>query len=254
MARVKDQDIPPDLQEDYEDTLGSTRETRFPGEKHPGLDDQVQSKYPPRLEPPHVPTEKQLKQREYFQITFKCFNEATDNERTAYWRLSKAGPIRYYNDYMRKNIPLAMQGHQCPFWAEPNARSFISDEGHTWGRWELHLTTPDECSLAMTLELDPIEPPPEPPPYPTPDAPYGLIHYWYNWQTHIWVIEELETFDPAARAEYEVAFELPEIPGYYPVMRNVFFTRYGQDDKGEAVIWDYDIDDPGATLGLWFFD
>jgi hypothetical protein len=254
MARIKDQNIPPALASLYAGTLGPSRDLAYPGSQHPGLDQVAETHYPATLEPPHVPTEKQRKQREYFQIAFECFNKAPDNERTAYWRLSKAGPIPYYNDYMRKNIPLAIEGFQCPFWAAPNARSFISDQNNTWGRYEIHLSDCQDHFLSLVLELDPIEAPEPPPPWPTPDAPYGLVHFWFNWETYTWVAEELYTWDPDNRSEYEVDFEIPAIVEEHPVHRNLFFTRYGVNEQGEAVVWYADIDDPGATFGYWNFE
>jgi hypothetical protein len=254
MARTKNQDIPPELAAAYSSTLGPTHPVAYPGGQHAGLNDSIQKHYPLSLEPPHVPTEAQMRERKYFIDVLKCFNEATQNERTAYWRLSRAGAIPYYNDYMRKNIPLRIEGFECPYWAAPYARSFVSLQGNIWGRFELHLFDTEEHELSLALELDNIIKGPSPPDPPTPDAPYGLVHYWWDWGSFLWRTEELKTWDPAARGDYEESFIIPEITDAYPVFRNLFFTRNGATEEGEAVIWDYDPGTTEFTLGLWNFD
>jgi len=254
MARVKDQDIPVELAALYATTLGPTRAVSYPGEQHAGLADQVPSHYPESIEPPHVPTEKQLKQREYFETAFKCFNEAPQNERTAYWRLSKAGPIPYYNDYMRQNIPLAIEGFTCPFWAAPLARSFKSDSGQTWGYVTLSISDPEEHLLHLELELDPIKEGSYPAPWPIADAMYSLVHVWFDNETEDYKTQILETWNPTARMEDEDDFTIPEIPSG-PINDNiVFFFRYGADEAGEAVIWDWSIDDPLVYMEMENFE
>jgi hypothetical protein len=254
MARVKDQEIPVELATLYATTLGPTRAVSYPGEQHAGLNDQVESHYPSSIEPPHVPTVKQLRQREYFSIAFKCFNEATPNERTAYWRLSKAGPIPYYNDYMRKNIPLAIEGFTCPFWAAPNARSFMSLMGNTWGTYEMHLSDIEQHFLSLVLELDPINVGPPDPPWPIIEEPYSLLHLWFDWPNNKWVIDELMTWDPDARSEYEFDVEIPEVPSGPYLCRYIYFCRYGHTEEGEAVVWYTEIDDPMVSLTYTNFE
>jgi hypothetical protein len=254
MALVNEQAIPPELAELYAQTLGATRLNVNPGGKEPCFTDICVSKYPSRLEPPHLPTFKQLRQREYFQDCFACFNLAPENERRAYWRLSRVTAMYYYNLYMSRNIPLRIQGYTCPSWSQPNARSFISDESNTWGRIEYNLSDEQEHTILYTMELDQITVGPDPPPGPTPLAPYGFTHVWFNWQTHEWETETLDTFNPPARTEYEDAISIPEIPDQWLYWRYVFFTRYGATPSGEAVMWDTEVDDPEAYMGYWNFN
>jgi len=254
VPRVKNQDVPPDLQEAYDQTLGPTRAVTYPGGRLPDSTDQTSARYPGTPEPPHVPTVKQIRQREYFQDVFECFNLAPDNERTAYWRLSRAGALRYYNDYMHKNIPRRIAGETCPDWAAPYARSFISEQTALTGYCLLPILDTDLHVLTIELELDPITVGAYPPPWPIPNAPYSLIHYWFDWSDVSYRRTILATFDPTERAEYYEEFEIPEISDGDPIENQIRFYRYGASDEGEAVMWSADLDDAPAVVVLSNFE
>lgn len=253
MPRVNDQQLPPDYAAAYNKTFGPTRPVAYPGLRLPSALDQVATAYPEHLEPPHVPTVAQLRERQYFQDVFECFNQAPDNERTAYWRLSRAGPLRYYNDYMHKNLPLRIEGFTCPYWAAPYARSFKSEEGPTSGHHLIELLDIDEHVFTIELELDPISVGSYPPPWPTPYHPYSLIHYWFDWSEVMWKVTELDSWNPTERSEYEESYDIPEIGAGDPIDRQIRFIRYGATDEGEAVVWTTRLDgEPTTFVGLNF--
>lgn len=254
MPRVNNQDVPPKLAAAYNQTFGPTRPVAYPGNQHPSELESVQKHYPFQLEPPHVPTTKQMQERQYFQDVFTCFNAAPANERTAYWRLSRAGPLHYYNDYMRKNLIRRIQGETCPDWREPYARSFKSEHGGTYGHYLTGLLDTDEHILAVSLELDPITPGHYPAPWPIPDAPYSIIHFWFDWTEVMWKRDILATFDPSERSEYEEDYNLDEIPPGDPIDRQVRIIRYGATDSGEAVVWYSAIDGGPAEFEGFNFE
>lgn len=254
MALLKEQSIPPELAEAYAKTLGATRPNANPGGGDPDFTDMAVGMYPRHIEPPHIPTVKQLRQREYFQDVFACFNLAPDNERRAYWRLSRAGPIPYYNDYMRINIPLRIEGQTCPMWALPKARSYKSELGADYAALNWTLTDEDEHIISLLLELDHAEHPEYPPEW--SELPYALLHTWWDFTAIPYTVHHdlLAEWDPPARAEYEEGFSIPEIPEQGELLnRYVSFYRFSAT-HGEAVVWDYDIDDPGSELSMWDFD
>ena len=237
MARVKDQDIPPEFAALYKQALGETRPIAFPGGKHPGLLDAVCKQFPETLEPPHVPTEDQLEQRAYFLESIACFNAAPLNERFGYWQLSLQTGLWYYDFYHSENIPRFIDGETCEDISRPLTSAFLGEEplcpAHIAFQFhseeELILTfdaTLDHCHYYRCIEDDWYK-------------PYVLFqaHWDYDAEPPGWAYDLIQFFEPTERTRYSQEITLPYSGSD---LRRVNFDRFSLDDT-QAVTWKFQV-------------
>lgn len=233
MARIKDQDIPPEFAELYKRALGDTRPVAFPGAKHPGLLDAVCSKYPVTLEPPHVPTEHQLEERDFFLQSVACFNAAPLNERLAYYRLSLQSGLFYYDFYHSQNIPRFIDGESCLDISRPKASCYLGQEPLSPGVISTRWFELGDILFHFDATLDPavFEP------YNGEPAAEALMLFQAYRDTDedppLWKYNWFHFFNPTERTRYTEDFLLPD-PGFEE--RQVNFDRFSPTDS-QAVTW-----------------
>lgn len=254
MPLLKTQSIPPELAEFYKQALGETRPNTNPGGGDPDLTEIAQGRYPEHIEPPHEATFKQLRQREYFQDCFTCFNAAPENERRAYWRLSRDTSLRYYNLYMQRNIPLRMIGQSCGQWGRPHALSLKSELNFNHGGVYVPVEYEDAGGGVIELETDAT--PVGSNPYWCSEGPFSIFDFHIDRGSppYDWECEILHTWNPTQRIRVETDFEWDELPP--PVWeweRYIFFWRNGLL-YNETVVWDLDVEVATGNPVGWGFD
>jgi hypothetical protein len=233
VPRVKDQDIPPDMASLYADALGPTKDLKYPGAGHPGLDDVVTKHYPAILEPPHEPSDEQLEEREEFLKSVACFNAAPANERFAYYRLSLNSGLFYYDYYHKLNIPRFIAGESCDQIKRPLATAFlgqaplcpatISTRWFQLGSITFHLDATLDPAIYFACTAD----------------PWGqaliLVQFYLDTDEEppLWKYNWTHPFNPAVRTRYSQDFTLPD-PGYE--QRQLNLNRFSLTDS-QAVTW-----------------
>jgi hypothetical protein len=238
MARIKDQDIPPEFADFYKRALGDTRSVKYPGAKHPGLLDAVCSKYPPTLEPPHVPTEEQLAERDFFLASVACFNATPLNERFAYYRLSLESGLFYYDFYHSENIPRLINGESCIDISRPLASAYLGEEPLCPAHIAVQFHGEGDLTLHFDATLDPAV-------YfrCTEDEWYEALilfqgYYDTDEEPPLWKVNWTHAFTPTERTRYTEDFILPD-PGFE--LRRVNLDRFSLTDS-QAVTWKFALD------------
>jgi len=233
MARLADQDIPPGWKRIYDMALGQTRRIKYPGKYHPGQIDEACKKYPLRLEPPHVPTMKQLYQRSAFGKSLTYFAHTPDNERHAYYRLSLDVGLFYYNYYHHRNIPRILAGEREPDIMRPEASAYLDEDQIPWGYLAGEFISGMNLQVQVEVETDPL----------TYEAHYTgvpwaltLTHeYWIYWGVPpFWSIEEKWEIPTGPERSHTLTTQI--IQGYFEALRRVVLYRSGTACD-QTVVW-----------------
>lgn len=254
MARVNTQDIPPELAALYRETLGATREAFPRGSEHPGSDEAVTKKYPPHLEPPHIPTALQIQERSYFLHCVNCFKAMPLNERRAYWRLSQGSGLGYFNYYLSETIPIAVTGKVCSDWSKPKVLSLQTEWSCTAGGVFIHLPTTGAYDLLYEIESDPA--PLGTQPYNCTSAPLSIVQNFFDWEDYTWKCNVLKNFpdDFVERSEWLDTLNIPAISEQpQPLWRDIIFWR-NSDVISQTAVWTFEIGDPPLQVQGWNFD
>ena len=226
MARLADQDIPPGWKRIYDMALGQTRRIKYPGKYHPGQIDEACKKYPLRLEPPHVPTMKQLYQRSAFGKSLTYFAHTPDNERHAYYRLSLDEGLFYYNYYHHRNVPRILAGETEADIMRPEASAYLDEDQIPWGYLSGEFVSGLNLQIQLELETDPIT-------YEAhyPGIPWALTltqEYWIYWgMPPFWSIEDKWEIPTGPGRTYFMGGFI--IEGYFEALRRVVLYRSGTD-------------------------
>ena len=254
MPSVKQQTIPSELSDLYVRSLGITRKTAYPGGYHPTLDETALLKYNKRMRRGKYPSATQLAQRAIFKSASDSFHYTTENERRAYYRLSKITGWEYRNYFMSRTILAFMAGQTWAQLARPFALSLMSGSGYKSGLVyrELHDVGPRALSYDLTLDVasNPTGI------IPCSSGSYSIVHSWWDQsQTPpVAACACLKTFTPTERMLYSGNISVPATPPQSP-----FFYRYldfarDSDTASEAAVWQFATDAGGDTLYGYLFD
>jgi hypothetical protein len=216
MARVKGQDIPPELVHPYQDTLGPTRPFRFPGGTPPEDDHVCCKHYPYTIEPPHVPSAKQLYRRAQFCKSVLWFSHTPDNERHAYYRLSGDEGLFYYNYYHHIAIPLIGSGITEKDFMRPLASAYLDEDQIPWGYLAGRFSANFSTMATAEIWTDPIQYEHH---YNRVNSALVLAHeYWIYWvDPPFWSIEDW--------------YNIPLGPGRQKIIAQLACIYYGLTER-----------------------
>ena len=104
MARAEDQDIPEELQEDYDKTFAPTIYDLNGYAEHPDARDLIRSRTPLSRLGIRKPSINQLSQRAIFKVASEWYGNAPEQERAAYFQAATGSGLWHYNFYMQRAI------------------------------------------------------------------------------------------------------------------------------------------------------
>lgn len=254
MASLKDQVIPPELAEAYLRALGTVRPNTYPGGIHPDHLQNAQQTGRGRPEPPFIPTQNQLLQRAIFKAASNCFNATSEQERRAYYRLSKITGQVYRNYYLSRHILAYLASSTCAQEARPLALSLMSHMGYTLGGVQLYPNDMAQHTVTYDVELDPATYKQHG--YACISYVYQIIQWWWSSEHGAFVCKCLKAFtpNPTARIRYiGTCVAPPPDPDDIPSQRRIAFWRNALD-VSETVAWYFNIEPPGLNPVPYNFD
>lgn len=233
MASVKEQYLPPEIEDEYLEIMGEATLKPHPGASKGKLDLSVAKRYPRLGQAGPPPTWAQLQQRGAFKGATACFDAAPSNERNAYFTLAPWDGMPYYNFYMHRNIPLIEDGETCADFGRPHARAKKMTSGVTIHGATYSMHHEDPVLIQYDIESDVTE--------------YHWINYlvyphhcafyqWYlNEDDDHWYLDpaSLQLLDFTNRTRHTDEFTIPS-PGY--PWRRIEFA-HAQAWSKRAVIW-----------------
>lgn len=211
MVLIIFQSIPPELVDEYNKHLAGPFTARIIGHSESSGGSIGKKKYPPWIEPPHIPTPAQLDARDTFD---ECQNEleaAPYPEKHCYWLLAPAQGMTYGNLYTHRNRSPIHHGTPAAEIRRPDATYFNPWYGSGQGLIQLEMPNGDAASCVYDVELEPVTP-----------ADYGRFFGVHQYALYRFYYDDegqphggpALTFDPTERTRYQGTLDLPAISGW----------------------------------------
>jgi hypothetical protein len=254
MAALREQSIPPDFVERYRRALGVTKPIPYPGPHHPLLEWAASKKYKRYLASLTTASPLQIAQRAVFKAASNAFYFTTEQERRAYYRLSKIIGITYRNFFLSRTILAFLDGMTWSQLARPTAFSLMTHMDYTYGGVFIYLPDKGARNLVYDIETDPATDGYAP--YDCSSGTFSIVHRWWNSGASPPHSEcsVLATFNPTERTRYTGTISVPAIPPQDPwIYRYVAFWRASQE-VSETAAWHFSTGGPESDRSTWQFD